>query len=469
MTIIDQICELVQHMGPNETVAGGLRTSIQERKERTFPDKYYFMTELTNPVEAFYRRHNPKFQTPPKLGRKLARGTQLHNLVSYWFRELPDFMVDEGTVDGAVMDIDGVRGRIDYLIGNSIIEFKSKDKNPENTDEILRYYVNDLEQLVFYAAIHPQNPTDNYLVFMENVHPYRLKAFKVDITDMDAIKELLRTRIELFRNALETGDPSDLGRCRYYELECRFSGTDICSCSNMEPLDTSVLCDNISLEYDEDYTKKLEETRGDLVDDSINCYTTYDILLPRKHHMSMVRGIESLFQADPRKEEYKTCLGDTIYCFKKDFGAGLTSEENQEVKGWKKDQRIKVGHRWMKIKKSGNPDGVITPYIIKVSQIPVRKYARKPSEYSIAELGIVCGIHGKENGLICTVYPKLGDLVKVFEVNFQSPTAIRRIVREVISQIEEAKESDNILSLPKCPDYMNDKGKCPLIDECNAS
>ena len=469
MTIIDQICELVEKKGPNETIAGGLRESIPERRQRTFPDSYFYMTELTNPVEAFYLRQHPEFCTPPNLGRKLARGTQLHNLACYWFRELPDFIVDEGTLDGALVDIDGVRGRIDYLIGDSIIEFKSKDSNPETPEEVLQYYVNDLEQLVFYAAIHPQHPTDNYLVFMENVYPYKLKAFKVNIEDMEGIQELLKSRIELFKNAIDSNDPSILGRCRYYELGCRFSGTDICSCNDFEPLDTTILCKSISLKYDEEYTKELEAIRGGAIDESINCYTTYDILLPRKYHMRTVRGIETLYHADSRKEEYKTCLGDTIHSFKKKFNAELTPEENEYVKGWKKDQRIKVGHRWLKIKKSGNPEGVKTPYIIKVSQIKYAKYATNPSDYSIAELGIICCIHERDNGLICTVYPNLDNRVQVYEVKFKGHKAVYKIVKNVISQIEDAEKSDDILSLPECPKYMNDGGKCPLIDECNLS
>lgn len=466
MTVIDQICELVEKKGPNETVAGGLRASITERKQRTFPDSYFYMTELTNPVEAFYLRRHPEFRTPPDLGRKLARGTQLHNLAAYWFRELPDFIVDEGTVDGAFVDIEGVRGRIDYLIGNSIIEFKSKDSNPVTSEEVFSYYVNDLEQLVFYAAIHPQHPNINYLVFMENVYPYKLKAFKVYIEDLKGIQDLLKSRIKLFRNAIDSNDPSSLGRCRYYELGCRFKGTEICTCDELEPLDITVLSDSISLKYDEEYTKKLEEIRGSAIDDSINCYTTYNILLPRKHHMNVVRGIETFYQADPRKEEYKTCLGDTIYSFKKQFGAGLTPEENEEVKSWKKDQRIKIGHRWLKIKKSGNTEGVITPYIIKVNKTRYSKYATNPSDYDLAELGIICSLHGRDNGLICTVYPNLNDRVQVYEVKYKSQKAVYKIVKNVISKIEDAEKSDDILSLLKCPKYMNDGGKCPLIDEC---
>lgn len=465
MTVINRIYELVTNVSPNESIAGGLRESIPEQRPRAFPDTYFFATELTNPVEAFYLRKHPNFRMPEDLGRKLARGTQLHNLASYWFRELPNFIVDEGTVDGALMDIEGVRGRIDYLIGSSIIEFKSKNDNPETPNDVTKYYVNDLEQLVFYAIIHPQHPESNYLVFMENVYPYDLKAFKVVIRNAEGVKRLLLSRIELLRNAIETDNPSILGRCRYYELGCRFRGTDICSCADFEPLDTTALLSSISLEYDEAFTDELMKVRGGAIDEPLSCYTTYNILLPRKYHMDVVRGIETPDYSDPRKEEYKTCLGDTIHSFKKKFDAGLSPAENETVKGWKKDPRIKVGHNWLKIKKSGG--AVITPYIVKVSQTPLAKFTRKPSEYSVAELGIVCGLYGKDNGLICTVYPKLDNLVKVFEVRYQSHAGLYGVVRDVISQIEEAEKSGDLLSLPKCPDYMNDDGECPLFNECN--
>jgi hypothetical protein len=302
---------------------------------------------------------------------------------------------------------------------------------------------------------------------MENVYPYRLRAFKVDIRDMESVRGLLQERIESFKKAIESNDPSMLGRCRYYEMGCRFTGTGICSCDDFEPADTSVLCNSISLEYDGEYTKELERIRGGAIDESVNCYTTYNILLPRKYHMNVVRGIETTFQQDPRTEEYKTCLGDTIHSFKRQFEAELTPEENEEVKGWKKDPRVKVGHRWLKMKKSGNPEGVITPYIIKVSQVRFAQYTRRPSDYSIAELGVVCGVHGRDSGLICMVYPNLNDLVKVYEVRFQSHKAVYGIVRGVISQIEAAEESGDLLSLPECPDYMNDSGACPLFGECN--
>lgn len=107
------------------------------------------------------------------------------------------------------------------------------------------------------------------------------------------------------------------------------------------------------------------------------------------------------------------------------------------------------------------------PYILKVSNTSLGRYARAPSDYSLAELGIVCGLHGKDNGVICTVYPKLNNHVQVFDVRYKSHKAIYKIVQEVISHIEEAQEKDDIHSLPECPGYMSNGGKCPLISECH--
>jgi hypothetical protein len=123
--------------------------------------------------------------------------------------------------------------------------------------------------------------------------------------------------------------------------------------------------------------------------------------------------------------------------------------------------------RWLKIKKSGSPEGVMTPYILKVNNTPVPKYARSPSDYSLAELGVVCGLYGRDNGIICNVYPRLNNHVQVFDVRYKSHKALYWIVKDVISRIREALEIEEIHCLPVCPDYMNDGGKCPLIGECN--
>ncbi len=468
MNVIDQINQFVENVNQNESVAGGLRKSIAKQKTRGFPKTHFFMTELTNPVEAFYRRNNPKFQPSEDLGRKLAWGITLHNLASYWFREHDDFVVCESTIDGALLGIAGVRGRIDYLIGDSIIEFKSKDSNPKDEDEVFNCYINDLEQVVFYAAIHPQSPTINYLVFIENVTPFRLKAFKISIKDLDAIRELLSSRIKLLNAALEAEDPSKLGRCRYYDLGCRFSGSGICSCSKMEALDASVLLENIILEFDEEYTKNLESIRIKTSDKSqISCYTTYDIIAPRKNFMKEVLGFDSSFQPDPRKLEYKNCLYNTMYQFKKNFGCELTDEEKQWICDRKSAHRVLIGNRWLKLRTSSRPNGVILPYVLKANNTSYRQYADNPGPYSIAELGIMCALYGIDHGLVCTVFPNLGDLVNVFEVKFKSLGKLSKFVCGVVDCLDESKNNEDILSLPECIGFMNKDSDCPLMAVCS--
>jgi len=301
---------------------------------------------------------------------------------------------------------------------------------------------------------------------MKNVYPYKLSAFEVEIKNLKDIQELLKLRIALFKNAIEKGDVSLLGKCRYYNIGCRFVGSNVCSCQNLCSLDTSILEKSVTLKFDQDFTTTLESIRGNEIDESINCYSINDILLPRKYHMRITRGIEPLYQLDPRKEEYKTCLGDTINSFKNKFGADLTKQESENVKSWKKNPRIKIGHRWLKINKSGSPDGILTPYILKVCDIRFARNARTPSDYSMAELGLICSVYGVDNGLICTVYPKLNNHVQVFEIRYKSHNAIYEIVKDVISRMEEAQKNDDLLSLPNCPKYMNDDGQCPLINEC---
>lgn len=154
--IIEKINRLVVDWSYDESLASLLKEVIdQQLVEQQAPLNYYYVTHLTNPAQTFFSRLYPEIKKPPELARKLARGKQLHNFASVWFRTLPNVTVEEGAIDGAWVGLIGVRGKIDYHIGNSILEFKTKDNPPETPKEIISFYPQDLEQLAFYSIIHP--------------------------------------------------------------------------------------------------------------------------------------------------------------------------------------------------------------------------------------------------------------------------------------------------------------------------
>jgi len=466
MEIIDEINGLVGTLTHDDSLASLLENVMdQQLTEQPTLRNYYYVTDLTNPAQIFFSIQYPDIKKPPKLARKLAQGKQLHSFASGWLQSLPDFVVEEGTIDGAWVNLHGVRGKIDYRLGKSILEFKTKDNPPETPEEIILSYPQDLEQLVFYSVIHPFNPKDNYLVFMKNSSPFDLKAFKVVIRDVGTIKSILKSRISTLDKSLRTKNPSRLGRCRYYESGCQFRG--FCSCDKLEAIDTDALQRSVEINFDKGFTKKLEKARNTYGISGSFSLSTRDIIAPRKHYMEAIRGLESLYRGD-EKDEYKACIWASVNILKKRFGIELSMVERQSVIKSQREPRLRIGFRWLKLKSSIHPQGEIVPYLLHVSLLNNRALIRNPSSYHLAELGIVCATYGKDKGLIIRVYPNLDKLVQVFQVTYKNIDHIQHIVKGMLDSVEKAEQKKDLLSLPACPPFMNDGGKCPLMKECHS-
>jgi hypothetical protein len=334
---------------------------------------------------------------------------------------------------------------------------------PESPEVILEKYPQDIEQLCFYAILHPELPKENYLVFMNNVKPYKLGAFKVKILDHGRLKTLLLSRISLLKKAIENDDPTSLGRCRYYEGGCEYNEHKICSCSKQPPLSTESLKKSIELSFDEDFTKQLEKARAKQTDCE-SCFSVRDVIVPRKHYIS-AKGLEteSDWKGDSRKEEYLACLGNVI----RKLPLSPSAEEVKNAGSLLKEKRLRIRSNWVKIKSSTKENGELAPFIIKVDGAKDKKQISKPREYSLAELAIICAAYGKSRGLIFTVYPELDDHIQVHEVTINNPGNVLKYVRSVLDNLEKALKAEDISVIHPCPDFMNDDGKCPLIEKCN--
>jgi len=467
MGLIEEINGFVINITYDESLSSLLKNVMDAQTEEPAPKNYYYITHVTNPAQTYFSRVYPEIQRPPEIIRKLARGTQLHRFAGIWFKNLPGFYADEGLLDGAWVDIPGVRGKIDHRIGDSLIEFKTKDDLPNTPDEIISNYPNDLEQIAFYSIIHPASPKNNYLVFMQNSSPYEFKAFKIEIKNQGTIKSILHKRIDLLNKAFATKDPSNLGKCRYHETGCQYGDTAVCSCAELKPLNTVPLQKSLEITYDDGFTKRLIQARDDSKIPDVFCLSTRDIIVPRKHYMEIISGLKSDY-SDDEKEEYKACLGASLSSLKRRQGIDLNITERQAVVQSQLDARARFGFRWLKMKSSVREGGEIVPYIEKINLTDDIKISKsRPSQYYLAELGIICAMYGKNKGLIIRVYPNLENLVQVYQITYKNQPEMLRKITSIIDLTEKSEKEEQLLSLPPCPPYMNDNGKCPLMSQCN--
>jgi hypothetical protein len=433
-------------------------------KEEPSPRNYYYVTQVTNPAQTYFSRIHPDAKRSPEVARKLAHGKRLHNFAGIWFKNLPDYYAEEVLLDGAWVDVPGVRGKVDHRFRDSLLEFKTKAALPQTADEIISNYPHDLEQITFYSVLHPASPKNNYLVFMHDAPPYEIKAFRIEIEDKGTIKSILFSRINLLDKAIQTNDPTNLGRCRFFETGCQYRMQGLCSCAEFEPLNTAPLERSIEITYDEEFTEQLIHARETSGAPDIFSMSVRDIIAPRKHYMETVTGLESPHTTEDT-EEFKACLWASLGILKKSQGIDLDRTERQSIIQSQLDSRARIAFRWMKMKSSVHRDGEIIPYIEKISMIDNMKFT-KPSKYHLAELGIICALYGKSKGLMIKVFPNLDKLVVVHQITYKKPEEILRKIKSIIDITEDAEKSDNLLSLPMCPDWMNRDGECPLESQC---
>lgn len=451
VNVIDELNEFVNSSTHDESISAILRKAIPEQlKEMSSPyDDYFFITHLCNPSCFYLSILHPEIKKSSEILRKLLRGKQLHQRAIHWFRHLEGFLIYEGKIDGIWTGLKGVRGQIDFLVGDSILELKTKDSLPKNEEEVIKLFPHDVEQLAFYSAIHPSNPKVNYLIFMESNPPQKFLAFKMIVKDLSRIKSLVNNRISKLRKAIENRDSSGLGKCRYHGLGCQYCEEKLCNCDTVEDLSTEQLEKSMELSYDKEFTEKLEESRrkGGF---SGMIFTTKDVIAPRQHYKEHVEGITSSWIPDSGKEEFWLCLRSLI----EKLPIELSLHEKKQIHHSLVEPRLGIGFRWAKIKSSQKGGELIVPYLIKVGGQKDVRYTFEPNEYHLAELAIITPIYEKTRGLIFMIYPKLNNLIKVFDIKYNKPQEIRQKVKQILDDLEKAEKDKDPSILPETPGFM---------------
>ena len=451
--MIDFVNGRISAITYNESLASMLKNMILDTKKKPFVGNYYNLTDLCNPANTYWVRISSKVDKSISLQKKFEWGNKLHELAQKWLETFPDFVVSEGTLDGTWVGLPGVRGRIDCRIGESIFEIKTKEKLPESPEQLILEYPQDVEQISFYPVIHPSHDKINYLIFIKDSAPFELKAFRVEIKDFSRVRSLMELKMQMLDKAIKEKNPLPLGRCRYYGKECQFQKEGMCNCDKLEPISTKQLEQAISIIYDEEMTKKLEEIRKKF-NSSKKFFSTKDIISPRKYTLNE--------KWDPDKE--KGSSQAFLRTLVKKLPISLSPEERRNLFKSSQEPRLHVSYRWANLKNSGEKDSTIVPYIVKANMS--NSLQTRPNEYFIAELGIILATYGKTKGLIFIISPHKDNFVQVFEVTYKKTNEILNKTKEIIDKLDKSEK--DVLTFPPCPSFMNNKGTCELMKKCNS-
>lgn len=461
ITDINSIC--VKKILPNESIAGLIQKRFKTQSSSSYiRTEIHNVTSLCNPIQAYWKHEMPKVPNSVALDLKFKQGNVLGRFASAWFKKLPDFYCDEATLDGKWVNIPGVRGRIDFRIGDSIVEFKTKPNIPTNIEDIFNLYPQDLEQLLFYAILHPMNPKVNYLVFMNDSAPHKLLAYKVVVDDFKAIKNLLINRIKSLEEAYRTKKPELLGKCRYYSTTCPYGQENICNCKNADSSSMEKVNSSIQIQFDNEFTEKLGRARKEVLIPN-NIFTTYQIIAPRKMYMGSVLDIKNEYLKAENQEDYEVLIDENI----RNLPNTLNNPKTKEILSRKLiDERIKIRPRWMLFKSSMLKKDKLVPFLVKTNMTTEHTRTLNRPPYNIAELAIASATYNIDQGVFIQYFPMMNNMIKVFDVHFKNLDLIQKQIIQRLDSMEQSIKSSDFSNLPECPTWMNRNDDCPMANEC---
>lgn len=436
----------------NQSLASSIETNLK-KQEISNPKNYFYLVEIINPQNAYWNRKYPSLEKSEKLQKKLDEGRILEKKAFSWFRELSGFRTEQGILDGFRVNIPGIRAKFDIKLDDSIIEFKSKENIPLNKDEIFEKYPQDLEQVIFYAALDPKKPKVNYLVFMKNSEPYDLIAFKIKITKMSVIENNLKRRIALLYQGIKEDTPEILGKCRYYISDCQFKEQKLCNCGKLNSLNIHWLTNNLDISYDATLTNKLKKIKDK--NQNKNYFTTLDLWQLRKRFFN--RNQSYITDMNQKNNQYKL-----EYAIRK-LREYLPFQSNPIIRKQKLIPTIHIKYQWLFYKDSENSQGIVVPYVAKAIDKDTQK--SNPNNYHFFDLAVRCAIYKIDKGFIIYSYPRLNDRVQVYEVIFRDMNKFRDDIKKIIQEFQEALEKNDFSLLRPCPAWT--QKNCPNSDICD--
>ena len=407
------------------------------------------VTEIVNPMQAYYRRMYPQMPEDPDVIQKLEYGTDIHNLAFYWLRYLDGDVIREIDIDGSANGLDGIRGRMDFRMGDSIIEFKTTTHTINTEEDVIIQNPHDIEQLATYALVTSVPGQEHHLIYFSEDLERFFRVFSVRITDSVALSSAINRRREDLGKALEVGSPELLGKCRYLDTGCKFNLSGICKCSSAERIGDSHLRNFIAIKRDLEFEEKLQIARENVSPPQTPRLSLWDLFTPRKAY---IRKIGEYVQKMPESDRNSGLSFHEIESAIKRLPEYSGSREMM-VNG------TSLGYSWgIKPQVSSVPSGPedgFAPVITRISaKVPQEINTGSISPHYLARLGMVCATTGSRNGYVAMGFRNNDHDMKFYKVEFEDVDSIRAEIEKRVDEITQAFESDDVSRLPKCPDFV---------------
>ncbi|MBI3976468.1 MAG: hypothetical protein HY334_08770 [Armatimonadetes bacterium] len=207
----------------NRTVKDELTAVITRHSAR----KRISVTDLINPRQAFFDRTHPEIQPSPERTQQMMAGTGFHE--AFGRAVSTEEFVEQ------LVEFNEIVGKID-IYEELPVELKTTGSIPSDP---VGWRPSHVEQLGMYCAMVDR--PGGFLLYYKRSEwgqPPDLKAFDLEFADLPGITAEMVRRRDLFKEALDTGNPDRLPRCEWFDRHCDFSA--FCGCARAAPLERMV-------------------------------------------------------------------------------------------------------------------------------------------------------------------------------------------------------------------------------------
>lgn len=450
-TSVEAIMDYVERTEQDAQLAGTLMDNRPERSPGRPP--YFYLRDLVNPQQAYWAHIGQEPEHTDELRRLFARGNRMERLAHQAFELLDDFTGIEAILDGAENDIAGVRGRIDFRYGDSLVEFKTTEYHIENSSDIWNYTPQDIEQLLFYSGLWTHDNPEHYLIYYLVDVPQPIRVFKVSINDHGMIQNQLESRKTNLERALEIEDPSLARRCRYHGETCHIDAAGLCNCPNHDEINTEPLERVTDINRQDDLEEMASEAFAEL-DERLDPVRPWDLETPRRW-----------FGRQARERDRGQWTPDDMWVYDAMHNADLLPGPMESEYIPKLDEPIPFAPKGRIIEITRTTaNGFDTQWVPALAW--VKDYTSPPKstqlQNQIMQVGCSCALYGSTSGYCIIELPEADADVVAYRVFFEDIDGLEDEIREMLQSMRQAIEEDDPGFLPTCPEWLQDMS----CDDC---
>lgn len=434
-----------------EEIAIEAKGKLEKFENGRLRGQNFRVTDIVNPMQAYFDIKGPSLDNPPELKYKFAYGKFMENKVKNILSKDPKFIVSQGQVYGDSLGLNDVRGRIDFRLGNTLVEFKTSEEDIPNEETVFRDHPQDLEQLLLYILFTGRIQDEHRLLYLTGRHPNNnIRCFRVKIKDARKIVEYFIQRRDKLKEALRNSNYSGLGKCRYLSSFCKFEKNHMCSCTTESNIDIFAIRNNVFLKS---VSGDLDTKISNHIAEKETLLSFWNIFTPRRFFLRNVHPFE--FLGDFEEEDLKN------FQLRKEIEHALLNK-GLIKRNTLNESYPKISEEYFSLAISTKTHtekskSKRSPIIIRVQDLNTWGGDYRLPPYYKAQLGLICSLAKHNIGYIFIFFKNSNAGIlsklkfnKLGEIRNTSAKLMKNMLKSIVGDLDPSE-------LPECPEFIRGK------------